>query len=56
MRAVLVLIVTALAEVAVVSLVQQPLRWVGLIAGSLPVTLFFFVAMPLLRGERGRPT
>jgi hypothetical protein len=56
MRAVLVLIVTALAELAVVALVQQPLRWVGVIAGSLPVTLFFFVAMPLLRRERGRPS
>jgi hypothetical protein len=52
LRAVLVLTATVLAEVAVVSFLSRPLVWVGLIAGSLPLTLYVFVAMPLLK-DRG---
>jgi hypothetical protein len=48
-RAVLVLAATVLAEVAVVSFLSRPLVWVALIAGSLPLTLYVFVAMPLLK-------
>ena len=54
-RATLVLAVTALAEGAVVWLVQQPLRWVALVAGSLPISMFFWVALPLLRQQPENP-
>jgi hypothetical protein len=54
MRTVLVLLATVLAEVAVVWSLQQPIRWVGLVAGTLPLTLFFFVALPLIRSEGGK--
>jgi hypothetical protein len=50
-RAVLVLMVTGLAELGVVWLVPRPILWVTLIAGSLPLTMFFFVAFPVLREE-----
>jgi hypothetical protein len=55
-RATLVLVVTGLAEVAVVWLVNQPVRWVVLIAGSLPLSMVFFVALPLLRQEGRKAT
>jgi hypothetical protein len=46
-----VLIATGLADGAVVWFVPLPVLWATLIAGSLPLTMFFFVAMPLLRQE-----
>ncbi len=52
-RAALVLLVTCLAVSAVVLFVAKPIPWVGLIAGSLPLSMVVFVAMPLLR-VRGR--
>jgi hypothetical protein len=55
LRTVLVLVATALAEVAVVWSLQQPIRWVGLVAGTLPFSLFFFVALPLIR-RQARPS
>ena len=53
-RAMLVLIVTAMAEVLVVWLLPQPLVWVALIAGSLPLSMFFLVALPLLKSQPHR--
>ena len=52
----LVLVLTALAEVAIVWVLAQPARWVALIAGTLPVTLYFFVALPLIRKEGAKPS
>ena len=52
-RAALVLVATALAEGAVVWFAQRPILWATLIGGSLPVSLHFFVAIPILR-EEGR--
>jgi|HubBroStandDraft_6_1064221.scaffolds.fasta_scaffold135650_3 hypothetical protein len=54
-RAALVLLVTALAEVVVVRSMQQPIRWVALVAGTLPLSLLFFVGLPLIRRE-ARPS
>jgi hypothetical protein len=52
-RAVLVLVVTVLAEGAVVWFAQRPILWAALIGGSLPLSMYIFVAMPVLR-EEGR--
>jgi hypothetical protein len=53
-RAVLVLLVTVLADGAVVWFAQRPLLWAVLIPGSLPLSMFVFVANPILREERRR--
>lgn len=50
-RAVLVLVATVLVEVAIVSMVEHPIRLVVWVAGSLPLSMVFFVAIPLLRRE-----
>jgi hypothetical protein len=50
-RAVLVLMVTVLADGAVVWFAQRPILWAALIAGSLPLSMYFFVAVPVLRDE-----
>ncbi|HWZ62698.1 MAG TPA: hypothetical protein VNX02_06730 [Steroidobacteraceae bacterium] len=50
-RVALVLLATGLAEMAVVWLAPQPRLWAVLVAGSLPLSLFFLVAVPLLRRE-----
>jgi hypothetical protein len=47
--AVLVLVATVLAVGAVGWFAAKPFPWVGLIAGSLPLSLFIFVARPLLK-------
>ena len=52
-RTALVLIVTALAEAVVVWLVPRPIFWVALVAGTLPLSMVFLVAFPLLRREPG---
>jgi len=52
-RAALVLVVTALADGAVVWFAQRPILWATLIGGSLPLSLHVFVAVPILR-EEGR--
>lgn len=55
LRAAQVLLVTALAEVVIVWSMPQPVRWVAWIAGTLPFSLFLFVALPLIRRE-ARPS
>jgi hypothetical protein len=50
-RAALVLVITCLAEGATAWFVQRPILWVALIAGTLPLSMMFFVAMPVLRQE-----
>jgi len=52
LRTALILVITALAEAALVFALPQPARWVALIAGTLPVTLYFFVALPLIRKDQ----
>jgi hypothetical protein len=49
--AVLLLSVTGAIEAIVGWLAPKPLPWIALIAGSLPLTLFIFVAWPLIRRE-----
>lgn len=48
-RAVLVLVVTVLADGVVGGLATKPFPWVVLIPGSLPLTMFWFVGRPLLK-------
>jgi len=51
-RAALVLVVTVLADGVVVQFAQRLLLWAVLIPGSLPLSMFVFVANPILREER----
>jgi hypothetical protein len=51
MPAVLVLVVTGLVDCVAVWFAQRPLPWAIGIAATLPMSLFFFVAFPLLREE-----
>ena len=51
-RAVLVLVLTALADGIVVWFVQQPILWTALIGSSLPFTMVVFVAFPILREKK----
>jgi hypothetical protein len=48
-RAVVVIVLTGLAEAITVCFVRQPLRYVAWISGSLPLTMFLFVAWPLIK-------
>jgi len=50
-RAVLVLVVTVLADGVVVWFAPRPILWAALIGGSLPLSMFVFVARPILREE-----
>jgi hypothetical protein len=50
-RAMLVLVLTCLAEAIVVYFVQRPIFWATLIGSSLPFTMVVFVAIPVLREE-----
>jgi hypothetical protein len=50
--AVLVLVVTGLADAGVAQFVTRPLPWVVIIPATIPLSLFVFVGMPLLREER----
>jgi hypothetical protein len=52
--AMLVLVVTGLADGAAVWFAQRPILWATLIAASLPISLFVFVALPVLRRESGK--
>jgi hypothetical protein len=52
LRAALVLVATGLATAAVVWFAQRPLPWAALIPGTLPLSLYIFVAMPLLKQEK----
>jgi hypothetical protein len=49
MRAALVLTITCLIDATVGWFAAKPFPWVVLIPGSLPLTMFFFVARPLLK-------
>ena len=51
-RAAMVLLVTVLADGAVVWFAQRPLLWAVLIPGSLPLSMLVFVAIPILREEK----
>jgi hypothetical protein len=53
-RAALVLLVTALAEVAVVWLAPQPVLWAALVAGTLPLSLVCCVGLSLIRTAGGK--
>ena len=53
-RAALVLLVTVLADGAVVWFAQRPLLWAVLIPSTLPLSLLVFVALPILRETRHR--
>jgi hypothetical protein len=50
-RAVLVLLITAVADGVVVWFAQRPLFWAVLIGSSLPFSMTVFVAIPVLREE-----
>jgi hypothetical protein len=52
MRAVLVLLTTGLADGAVVWFAQRPILWAVVFPGSLPLSMFAFVAIPILREEK----
>ena len=53
-RAALVLVVTCLIDAAVGGLAAKPFPWVVLIPATLPLSMIFFVAIPLLmKEERG---
>jgi hypothetical protein len=51
-RAALVLLVTVLADGVAVGFAQRPLFWAVLIPGTLPLSMFFFVAVPILREDK----
>ncbi len=53
--ALLVLAATGLIYGIVGALVAKPFPWIGLIPGSLPLTMYFFVGRPLLRKEIYQP-
>jgi hypothetical protein len=50
-RATLVLTLTALADGLTAWFVPRPILWCTLIASTLPLSMFLFVALPLLRHE-----
>jgi hypothetical protein len=52
--ATLVLVLTGLADCVAVWFAQRPLPWAVAIASTLPMSLFFFVALPVLRQENGK--
>jgi hypothetical protein len=51
-RAALALLAAALADGTVVWFAQRPILWAVLIPGSLPLSMFAFVAIPILREEK----
>ncbi len=50
--ATLVLCITCALDAIVAWLVPKPFPWLGLISGSLPLTMFIFVGWPLIRRHR----
>jgi hypothetical protein len=50
--AMLVLVVTGLADGLTAWFLPRPVFWCALIGASLPLSLFVFVVMPLLRQEK----
>jgi hypothetical protein len=49
--AALVLVLTCLADGLAVSFTQRPMLWATLIPATLPISLFVFVLIPILRRE-----
>jgi len=49
--AALVLTITCALDAIVAWLVPKPFQWLGLISGSLPLTMWVFVRLPVLRRE-----
>jgi hypothetical protein len=54
-RAGLVLVATVFAEVVIVLVAEHPIRWVGWVAGTLPLSMYWFVALPLIRRDSYKP-
>jgi hypothetical protein len=54
-RAVLVLLVTCLADGIAVWYAQRPIFWAALIGSSLPFSMVVFVTIPTLREQRRKP-
>jgi hypothetical protein len=54
-RAVLVLMVTCLADGIAVWYAQRPIFWAALIGSSLPFSMVVFVTIPTLREQRRKP-
>ncbi len=54
LRMTLVLMITCLVDRMVVWYAARPLLWAALIPTTLPLALFFFVALPLLQRTKGR--
>jgi len=50
--AVMVLVVTAMADGLTAWFVPRPILWCTLIASSLPISMVVFVIIPILRRER----
>jgi hypothetical protein len=48
-RTALILVTTSLIDAAVGGLAAKPFPWVVLITGALPLSLMFFIAIPLLK-------
>jgi hypothetical protein len=53
--ATLVLCITCALDAIVAWLVPKPFPWLGLISGSVPLTMFIFVGWPLIRKETQNP-
>jgi len=51
-RAILVLLVTCGVDAAVVAVATQPLKWAPFITGTLPLTMWLFVGIPVLNEEK----
>jgi len=52
--AILVLLLTVLADGLVVSFARRPIFWAVLIPATLPLSIFFFVTRPVLREANRR--
>ena len=54
----LILLITCLIYGVVGSFAAKPFPWILLVPGSLPLSMYFFVARPLLRKEQqdSKPT
>jgi hypothetical protein len=50
-RAAAVIVLTGLTEALTVYFVPHPLRYLAWISGSLPLTMFLFVAWPLIKAH-----
>jgi hypothetical protein len=55
MRMVLVLAITCLVDGTAVWFAARPMLWAALIPATLPLSIFFFVALPVMRAENTVP-